>query len=163
MKGEIRRGNLATLAFPIATVMAQFFAKMGWVTKVMTLIAYLVVVVAGFTLLAAVYNTMNERRKEFAVLRALGARRTTVFGVIVAEAGAIALLGSLVGYGVYFAILTVAASIIRAQTGVVMDLTAVHPALYWTPVGMVAVGALSGLLPAIKAYSTDVAGTLARV
>jgi putative ABC transport system permease protein len=163
MRYEVSRGNLATLAWPIAEVMAKFFSKMGWVTKVMTLIAYLVVVVAGFTLLAAVYNTMNERRKEIAVLRALGAKRTTVFSVIVAEASAIALLGSLVGYGVYFTILTVAASIIRAQTGVVLDLGAVHPALYWTPVGMVVVGALSGLLPAFKAYSTDVAGTLARV
>lgn len=165
MKSEISRRdeNDATLAWPIADVMAKFFNKMGWVTKVMRLIAYLVVVVAGFTLLASVYNTMNERRKEIAVLRALGARRRTVFSVIVAEASAIALLGSLVGYGFYILVLIVAASIVRAQTGVVLDLTALHPALFWTPIGMVVVGALSGLLPAFKAYSTDVAGTLARV
>jgi membrane protein DedA with SNARE-associated domain len=43
------------------------------------------------------------------VLRALGARRSTVFGVIVAEASVIALLGSLLGYAVYFAILAGAA------------------------------------------------------
>jgi len=163
MKAETLRGDQATLAWPIADVMAKFFSKIGWVTKVMTLNAYLVVVVAAFTLLAAVYNTMNERRREFAVLRALGAKRRTVFSVIVAEASAIALLGSLLGYLVYFAILVVAATIVREQTGVVLDLAAVHPALLWTPVGMVVVGALSGLLPAWKAYSTDVAGTLARV
>lgn len=163
MKDEVRRGTVATLAWPIADVMAKFFAKMGWVTKVLTLIAYMVVVVAGFALLAAIYNTMNERRKEIAVLRALGARRGTIFAVVVAEAGAIALLGSLVGYAFYFGVLSVAASIIRAQTGVVLDLAAVHPALYWTPPAMLVVGALAGLLPAVKAYSTDVAGTLARV
>ncbi|MEZ6015406.1 MAG: FtsX-like permease family protein [Planctomycetota bacterium] len=163
MKDEVRRGSVATLAWPIADVMAKFFAKMGWVTKVLTLIAYLVVVVAGFSLLASIYNTMNERRKEIAVLRALGAKRRTIFSVIVAEASTIALLGSLLGYVVYFAVLLVAASVIRAQTGVVLDVTAVHPALYLTPPAMVLVGALSGLLPAFKAYSTDVAGTLARV
>lgn len=163
MKNDLRRGNTATMAWPIATVMALFFEKMGWVTKVLVLLAYLVVVVAAFTLLASIYNTMNERRREFAVLRALGARRRTVFSVIVAEAGTIALLGSLVGYAVYGVILLGAAAIIREQTGVVLDMTSVHPALYWTPVGMVLVGALSGVLPALKAYSTDVARTLANV
>lgn len=163
MKDEVRRGTVATLAWPIADVMAKFFAKMGWVTKVLTLIAYLVVVVAAFALLASIYNTMNERRKEIAVMRALGARRRTIFGVVVAEASVIALLGSLLGYAFYFAVLAVAAKIVRAQTGVVLDLAAVHPALLWTPPAMVLIGALSGLLPAWKAYSTDVAGTLARV
>ena len=163
MRNELQRGSLGMLAWPIADVMGKFFSKLGWITKVITLIAYLVVAVSAFALLAAIYNTMNERRKEFAVLRALGARRSTVFGVIVAEASVIALLGSLLGYAVYFAILAGAATVIRAQTGVVLDIFAVHPALYLTPVGMVLIGALSGVVPALKAYSTDVAGTLARV
>jgi len=51
--------------------------------------------------------------------------------------------------------------IIREQTGVVLDVTSVHPSLLWTPLGMVLVGALAGVIPAIKAYSTDVARTLA--
>jgi hypothetical protein len=41
------------------------------------------VVVAAGSILASIYNTMNERRREFAILRALGARRSTVFSAIV--------------------------------------------------------------------------------
>jgi len=130
------------------------------VNRVLELVAYLVVAVAGGSLLASLYNTMNERRREFAVLRALGARKSTVFGVIVLEATAIAGLGALVGYLVYFAILWVAASVVRARTGVVLDLTLMHASLRWTPVAMIAVGAFAGLLPAFKAYSTDVASNL---
>jgi len=149
-----------TLAWPIAQEMAGLMRKLGWVNKILELIAYLVVGVAGGSLLASLYNTMNERRREFAILRALGARRSTVFSVIVLEACSIAALGALVGYAVYFAILYVAAGIVEARTGVVLDLALVHPALYWTPLWMVAVGAIAGLLPAFKAYSTDVAGNL---
>ena len=116
--------------------------------------------VAAGSILASLYTTMNERRREFAILRALGAKRRTVFSAIVLEATAIATLGALVGFVVYLAILTAAASIVKAQTGVVLDVAAVHPALWWTPIGMVVLGALSGCLPAWKAYATDVASNL---
>lgn len=161
MKDEVNRGTKATMAWPIADVLAGFFAKMGWITKILLYVAYLVVVVAAFGLLAAIYNTMNERRREFAILRALGARRHTVFTVIVLEAATIALIGALLGYVVYYGVMSVSALLIRSETGVVMDVVSYHPSLVWTPVGMVLIGALAGVFPARKAYSTDVARTLA--
>ena len=65
--------------------MADLFEKIGWVNRILELVAYLVVVVAAGTILASLYNTMNERRREFAILRSLGARRSTVFSAIVPE------------------------------------------------------------------------------
>jgi len=158
---EINKGDQATLAWPISESILQVFDKLGWVVLVLEGVAVMVVVVAAGSILASLYNTMNERRKEFAVLRALGARRRTVFGVIVIESTAIAGLGALVGMLVYFATFAAAAGIVREQTGVVLDPWMAHPALYWTPIGMLAVGALAGLLPAWKAYRTEVATTLA--
>jgi putative ABC transport system permease protein len=155
-----REGKDATLAWPIARSVAELFDKLGWVNRVLELVAYLVVVVAAGSILASLYNTMNERRREFAILRALGARRRTVFAVIVMEATVIAALGSLLGYAVYFGILGGASLVIREQSGVVLDLLAFHPALVWMPLGMVVLGALAGLLPARKAYATDVASHL---
>ncbi len=155
-----RQGKVATLAWPIDRVVAELFDKMGWVTDVLRLVAYLVVVVAAGSILASLYNTMNERRREFAILRALGASKSTVFNVIVVESAAIAALGGIVGYVVYFAILGGAAAIVKEQTGVVIDLFAYHPALVYAPLGMTLLGALAGLLPAFKAYSTDVASNL---
>ena len=118
------------------------------------------VLVAAGSILASLHNTMNERRREFAILRALGASRGTVFGAIIAESAAIAALGSLVGYGVYAGIMSLAAVVIRQQTGVVIEVFAGHPMLWIAPLGMIVLGALSGLLPAFKAYATDVAENL---
>ena len=56
--------------------------------------------------------------------------------------------------------LLLAAALVREQTGVVLDLFAMHPAFLWTPIGMILLGAVSGLLPAYKAYATDVASNL---
>src|SRR5205085_5888551 len=100
-----RQGKVATLAWPIGKVMAELFDRIGWVSRILTMVAYLVVVVACGSILASIYNTMNERRREFAILRALGARRITVFSAIVLEATTITFLGTLVGYFVYGGIL----------------------------------------------------------
>ncbi len=156
-----KQGKVATLAWPIGRVMAELFDKIGWVNRILAVVAYLVVLVAAGSILASIYNTINERKREFAILRALGARRNTVFSMIVLEAASIAALGSVCGYGVYGAILSGVAIAVRAQTGVVLDVLQLHPALLLTPVVMIILGALAGVIPALKAYSTDVATNLA--
>ena len=154
------QGNVATLAYPIGQVMADLFARLGWVSQVLRLVAYLVVVVAAGSILAALYNTMNERRREFAILRALGARRRLVFGAIVLESATIAFLGSLAGFAAAAAVLGAAGAVVRDQTGVVLELVVWHPVLVIAPLGMTVLGALAGLVPACKAYATDVARNL---
>lgn len=156
-----KQGKVATLAFPIGRVMAELFDRLGWMSRILVLVAYLVVLVSAGAILASIYNTINERRREFAILRALGARRRTVFSAIVVEAGAIAFIGSLLGLLVYAAILMVAAYIVKQQTGVVLAVAQMHPALWLTPLGMTTLGALAGVAPAFKAYATDVAENLA--
>lgn len=154
------QGKVATLAWPIERVLLDLFDKIGWMDKVLAMVAYLTVLVAAASILASIYNTMNERRREFAILRALGAKRNTVFSAIVAEAATIAALGSVAGFLVYGVILAVAAVIIRAQTGVVLEVLQWHVVLVAAPLGMIALGALAGVVPAMKAYKTDVAENL---
>ncbi|MFO0839920.1 MAG: ABC transporter permease [Phycisphaerae bacterium] len=155
-----RRRNDATLAWPISTVIGDLFNKIGWVNRVLTLVAYLTVVVSAGAILAAIYNTINERRREFAILRALGARRGTLWTAIVLESAAIAALGAICGLLIYAAIMMVAAEVIRAQTGVMIEIWKSGWVLLIVPIGMTAVGALAGLLPAWKAYATDVSTNL---
>jgi putative ABC transport system permease protein len=156
-----RRGTVATMAFPVGREIAKLFDKLGWVVRVLELTAYLVVVVAAGSILASLHNTMNERRREFAVLRALGARRGTVFAAIVLESTAIAGLGCAAGFLVHAALVGAAGEVLRRETGVTMDPFALHAALWQVPLAMTALGAVSGLLPAWNAYRTDVAENLA--
>ena len=62
---------------------------------------------------------------------------------------------------VYGALLTGVARIIRAQTGVAIDVLAWHPVLWVAPLAMIALCALGGIIPALKAYRVPVAETLA--
>ena len=159
-QGINHQGKDATMVWPIAVTMLEFFEKVGWMHKVLQLVSYLVVVVAAGGILASIYNTMNERRREFAIMRALGARRRTVFSVIVLQSAMISLLGALMGFAVYAAILAGAAHIIREQVGVHLAIASYHPILIIAPAVMLGLGMIAGVVPAIKAYRTDVAANL---
>lgn len=162
LDGEInRRRTDATLAWPIGRSVGELFDKLGFVQRILEVVSWLVVLVAAAAILASLHNTMNERRVELAILRALGARRWQVFALVVAEAALIAAVGALAGYGVFALIHAAAAAVVREATGVALALNAAHPALLAAPLAMVALGALAGVIPARRAYSIETAAALA--
>jgi putative ABC transport system permease protein len=158
-----KQGNRLTFAWPIGSIMADLFSKISWFDQVLTLVAYLVALVSAGGVLVAIYNSMSARSRDIAILRALGARRRTIFSAVVLEAAAIGTLGMILSFLAYFAIVGAVAAVIRAQTGVLLEAWRYDPVMLWAPLGMILLCALGGLVPAWKAYRTDVASNLAPV
>ncbi len=158
-----KQGNRLTFAYPIGAIMAELFQKIGWFDRVLALVAYMVGVVSAAGVLVAIYNSMAARRRDIAILRALGAGRLFLFGAVVLEAAAIGAIGMALSFGAYAAIVSAVAAVIQAQTGVLLEAFTFRPVMLWAPLGMVALCALCGLLPAWKAYRTDVAENLAPI
>jgi putative ABC transport system permease protein len=156
-----KQGNKMTFAYPVGAIIAELFGKIAWFDQVLTLVAYLVALVAAGSVLASIYNSMSARRRDLAILRALGAKRTTIFGAVLAEATCIGIFGAAVGFAIYFGLFVGVANVVRAQTGVVLNVTAWHPVLWICPLAMIGLCAAGGIVPAVKAYRTPVAETLA--
>lgn len=155
-----REGNRLTFAWPIGATISELLSKVGWFEEVLGAVAALVGLVAAGSVMTSIYNSMNERRRQIAIFRALGARRSTVFTTILLEALSIAVLGVIVAFALYAAIVSAASAIIRAHTGVVIDPWTWHNVMAWGPIGLIALGAAAGILPAVKAYGVDVAENL---
>ena len=155
-----KQGNRLTFAHPIARVVAELFNKISWFDRVLALVAYLVALVSAAGVLVSIYNSMAARRRDLAILRALGARRRTLFGAVVLEAATIGALGMVASFAIYAVIVAVVAAVIRTETGVVIEMWTMHPVMWRAPLGMIALCALGGLVPAWKAYRTDVADNL---
>ena len=156
-----KQGSRLTFAYPVGAILSELFDKISWFDRVLALVAYLVALVASASVLASIYNSMNSRKRDIAILRALGARRRLVFGAVVAESACIGALGAVAGFGVYFVLFAAVSRVIRAQTGVVLSLSELHPVLALAPAGLVALCALGGVVPALKAYRLPVAENLA--
>ncbi len=157
---QVNKGTRDKTVAMIAPTVTRFFQRFEWLRVVLGAMAALVALVGAGGILASLYNTLNERRRELAILRALGARRTTVFGAMVLEAATISVLGVLGGFAVYAVCVGAAAHFVRQHTGVVIDPWEASAVFIVAPVGIVIAGAAAGVLPAIKAYQTDVAENL---
>lgn len=156
-----KQGSRMTFAWPIGATVAEFLNRFDWVETVMRQLTYLIAIISSLSILASMYNSMSARRRQIAIMRALGARRTTVVTSIVLEATMIGALGVAGGYFVFLAVMTTAAAAIRSQTGIVLSPLAWHPIFVLGSIALVALSSLAGLLPGVRAYRTDVATSLA--
>ena len=147
-------------ALPSA-ILLNIFNLLGLVEDVLAVVLAVVAVVVGLYLFVTMYNATLERRREIATMRALGARRATVLGIVLLESCVIAGLGGLAGILGGHGVAALGASLLAARGGPVthaLALSALQPVTFGA---VVALGALAGLLPAVLAYRTEVAENLA--
>lgn len=155
-----KQGDRMTLAWPASQSVLRLFDKLGWFDIALRAIAVLVALIAAAGVTATLYNAMSERRRDIAVWRALGARRRVVFGIATMESLGIAVSGLLGGAILYLLTGYALASFVRERAGVMLELLTPNAAFWAVPVGVLLIGFLAGLAPAIKAYTVDVTKNL---
>ena len=144
----------------ILKTVGPLFEKFKAFELALAAIAALVAATSAGVILSTLRNAMNEKRREIAILRSLGARRVTVTASILTHAGLITLLGILGAFALFAVVGSYAATVIREEAGVVIELFSYDPIFLYVPGGMLALGLASGILPAIQAYGSDVANNL---
>ena len=150
-------------ALQVADVDAEVRALLGIVgnvDRVFFYIAVLVVVVGVVSVAVALYNTLASRRRELAILRILGARRRTVFGMLVGEAALISALGGLAGFlGGHLTVAAVS-GLVEQSAGFRPSALVLLPEEVLAYLLVIGAGALAGVLPGFEAYRSDVASNL---
>lgn len=145
---------------PVQEIAAFFQDVIGNIQSVLIIFAIQVVVVAGVGMMVSIYNSMNERRQEIAIMRALGARRSTVMSIILFESILLSLGGGLFGALIGHLAIGALAPLIMSYSNVMVrpwDFQAVELALI---PGLIGLASIVGYLPAVIAYRTDVAQSL---
>ncbi len=165
---RIAQGNVRDLSpeaqavYPTQEVSLLLGGLVGHVRLILLILAWLVVVVAAVAITVGIYNSMNDRIRDIAVMRALGASRAVVMFVVLLESTLLAVLGGVAGFAAaHFLIGGVMSPLwIEPQTGVSIRFWQfVQYELLLVP-GLVLLSALAGFLPALAAYRADVGKVL---
>lgn len=137
--------------------LAQLWSVVGAAERTLAAVAAFVVLTGLVSILTAVLTSLNERRREMAILRALGARPGHVFILLVAESAVLALAGALAGAALTYAGLTAFAPMLEARFGILLP--ALIPGLYDLAIigAVTGVAALLGAGPAWRAYQNSLA------
>ncbi len=151
----------AQVAWP-QDVVPKFLRQIGNAADALAVIAWLVLLVAAVSITVAIYNTMNERRREIAIMRSLGARRAQILTIITGEAALLSFFGALLGLVLCHGAAYALQDLVEDLTGVFLDWAQLRPWELWLLVGVTGIGALAGLAPAVKGSMTQVADNLAQ-
>ncbi|PMN70393.1 ABC transporter permease [Enterovibrio norvegicus] len=111
------------------------------------------VVIAGLMgMLSSLLTSLNERRREMAILRAMGARPSHIFVLLVSEALLLTALGIVLGVVTLYGVLAVASPFVLSHYG--LQLSASWLSMHeWMLMGIVlSAGFLVGVFPALRAY-----------
>lgn len=153
-------GNQAMAVRPAIVIADLFDRVIGNVQLVLLVLSVLVVVVAGMGILLSIYNSMNDRRHDIAVMRALGASRAIVMSVILLESILLALGGGLLGVLLGHGVTALLAPMIATEVGVSVAALQFQTAELLLVPGLIVLATVVGYLPAAVAYRTDVAKSL---
>ncbi|MEM8799139.1 MAG: ABC transporter permease [Pseudomonadota bacterium] len=140
--------------------LAQLWQVVGSVETVLRVIAGFVILTGLVGMLTNILTSLNERRREMALLRAVGARRPAVFSLLVLEAGLLAGLGSLIGTVFVYVGFLLSAPWIETRYGILLS-----PSPPGQDDGLI-VGAVMfialalGMIPAWAAYRRSLADGL---
>ncbi len=160
LTSELRDGFQAMAVNPIIPMQRLNEAIVGNVKKVLLVMSVLILAVSGVSIFVSIYNSMSDRRREISIMRALGAPRSAVFSIILAESVLLCLLGGLLGWLFGHGLVLLAAPWITAETGLLIDPWSFEWAELVVFPFLFLLAVIVGFLPALTAYRTDVASHL---
>lgn len=145
------------LAILPGVALQQLWNMMGVAEKALMTISVFVILVGLIGMVTAILTSLNERRREMAILRSMGARPVHIFTLIMGEAMLVTISGILLGLLLLYALLFFAQPIIESQLGMFIPITG--PTHY--ELGLLGIIMLSGLLisliPSYQAYRNSLA------
>src|SRR5262245_61885098 len=179
LENGINEGTQAQAVLPVAVIYGLFEFIVNPIEWTLLVLTAMICAVSGISILVSIYNSMSERRGEIAVMRALGAGRGTVLGIILLEATLLALFGGFLGWLAGHLGCFAFSPLIEDRTGVQVGFGLFEPSvsvLQWfggseafrVPVELLLIpvllllAILVGIWPALSAYQTDVAKSLGK-
>jgi putative ABC transport system permease protein len=140
------------LAILPGVALSQLWSLVGIADTALMIVAAFVVLAGLLGMLTAILTSLNERRREMAILRSVGARPRHIFTLMVSEAGVLATLGVALGVALTYLLLAFARPLLERRFGIFVQiggLSGYDLAILGT---IVVAAVLMGFVPAWRAY-----------
>ncbi len=140
------------LAIMPGVTLRELWGMLDIVEKILLLFSIVVVIISLLGMLTTLLATLNQRRRELAILRSVGARPWHIFSLLTSEAVIITLLGCLLGTALFFVAILLAQPVLQAQFGISLSLSLLSSYEVKLLGAIMLAGTVMGLFPALRAY-----------
>ena len=140
---------------------ARLFTIVGVGVEVLRGFALVLILGAGLSVFVALYHALEERRYDLAIMRTLGASARKVMALLFCEGMLLVSIGTIAGMVLGHLLTSALGVALRQARQVTVTGWMFLPEELWLLALAAVVGMLAALLPAWRAYRTDIAATLA--
>jgi putative ABC transport system permease protein len=144
-----------------ANELARLFAVMGVGIDTMRVFGGVLIASSLLALFVTLYNALEERRYDIAIMRLLGASRARVAVLLLIESWLLAFVALLAGLALGLAAVAIAGNWLAQSRAFVVSPGTFAPELLWIGIVAIAAATLAAALPAWRASRMDIAATLA--
>ncbi|MDJ0811016.1 MAG: ABC transporter permease [Desulfobacterales bacterium] len=145
------------LAIMPGVALQELWDLVGVAEKALLAVSALAVVVGLSGMLVALMTSLNERRREMAILRSVGARPLHVFALIVGESALLTLAGVILGVGLLYGLLLAGQPLILSRFGLFIAIGGLSSyEVILTGIVCLA-GTLVGIIPGLQIYRYSLA------
>ena len=145
------------LAILPGVALQELWAIVGVAETALIAVSAMVVITALIGMMATIFSSLNERRREMAIFRAMGAGPATILGLLVLEAMLTAAFGAGLGLGMLYISLVIAQPVIDSTFGLWLTIDSPSIRELWVLFGVVLAGLIVSLIPALRAYRLSLA------
>jgi putative ABC transport system permease protein len=152
------------LAVMPGVALQELWQIVGVAETALIAVSGMVVVTALLGMMAMIFASLNERRREMAIWRAMGASPLTILSMLVLEAMLMAAIGACLGIVLLYGGLALARPYIDVAFGLWLPIEPPTTQEALVLLGVVVAAAVASLLPALRAYRLSLAdGMVVRI
>jgi putative ABC transport system permease protein len=139
---------------------SRLFKIFGFGIETLSYLAYIIIIVSGFSLFINLFNSMNDRKYEMALIRTLGGSRMLLSKMIIFESLILTISGFLLG--LLFSRLGVILVSSLMEESINYDLNSFNilNEEYWLLILSVLIGLVASLIPVIQVYKMNISKIL---
>ena len=157
---EVNAGGLLQAAAPAMEV-SRILQLIGIGLDGLSAFSWVLILTAALSVFAALYGSLRARRGDLAILRCLGATRWELLIAMLLEGLLLSVFGVALGFLAGHGAMELLGGWLESTRGVALTGWTWIPAQTLLLFGLFSVGAIAAAIPAVQAYRTDVARTLA--
>lgn len=132
--------------------LSELWSTIGYAEDALRVVTFFVLLVGLLGMLVSLYTSLNERRREMAIFRALGAGPAKIISLLVFESAILSFVGCVLGLAIVYGLSFTFQPIVEREFGLYLPIQAPTEIAWYYLGGVMVAGVLIGFVPAWKAY-----------
>ncbi len=140
------------LAILPGVALSELWRIISYVETTLQVISGIVIITALLGMIAIIFASLNERRREMAILRSIGASPHTILGLLMIESIFMSIAGVVLGLFVLYVVLIFIYPFLNNTFGIYIEVAPIYGREITILLSIIIMSSIVSIIPALRAY-----------